>query len=78
MLLMNLLNWTSPNVSVFDFRSLVILTGTISIGSPEVGDLVSAIAGIYSPELVVGYTPVCLPLNELCEYYSQWFIGLLQ
>jgi len=40
-----------------------------TIGSPEVGDLVSAIAGIYSPELVVGYTSACCsdhqPFHEL-------------
>ena len=31
----------------------------ISIGTTEVTQLVANISAIYSPELVVGFTPVC-------------------
>ncbi|SJL02392.1 uncharacterized protein ARMOST_05719 [Armillaria ostoyae] len=42
-----------------------------TIGSPEAGDLVSAIAGIYSPELVVGYTSVCCSDHQ--SFHEQGF-----
>ncbi|KAG7447570.1 Zn-dependent exopeptidase [Guyanagaster necrorhizus] len=42
-----------------------------TIGSPEAGDLVSAIAGIYSPELVVGYTSVCCSDHQ--SFHQQGF-----
>ena len=32
----------------------------IRIGTPEVAELVSKVAAIYSPELKVGFTPVSL------------------
>jgi len=33
-----------------------------SIGTPEVTQLVANLSAIYSPELVVGFTPVCTVL----------------
>ncbi|KAK0499686.1 hypothetical protein EDD18DRAFT_859542 [Armillaria luteobubalina] len=42
-----------------------------TIGSPEVGDLVSAIARIYSPELVVGYTSACCSDHQ--SFHEQGF-----
>ncbi|KAK0206905.1 hypothetical protein DFS33DRAFT_1381997 [Desarmillaria ectypa] len=42
-----------------------------TIGSPEVGDLVSTIAGIYSPELVVGHTSTCCSDHQ--SFHEQGF-----
>jgi hypothetical protein len=37
-------------------------TTITSIGTPEVTQLVANLSAIYSPELVVGFTPVCTML----------------
>lgn len=44
-------------VLVYAFK---VLIWSPSIGTPEVTQLVSNISSIYSPELTVGYTPVCI------------------
>ncbi|KIY73970.1 Zn-dependent exopeptidase [Cylindrobasidium torrendii FP15055 ss-10] len=42
-----------------------------TIGSPEVGDLVKGIAGLYSPELTVGYTAACCSDHQ--SFHEQGF-----
>jgi Zn-dependent M28 family amino/carboxypeptidase len=43
----------------------------LSIGTPEVAQLVANFSAIYSPELTVGYTPVCCSDHQ--SFHSQGF-----
>jgi len=46
--------------SVKWYECLILSTSVNSIGTPEVAQLVANVSAMYSPELVVGFTPVCL------------------
>jgi hypothetical protein len=49
-----------------------------SIGTPEVTQLVANISIIYVPELVVGYTPVRLPVYHCAGVELTRLSGVLQ
>ena len=53
-------NWASQICELFSSPRMLAVLIQIRIGTPEVAELVSKVAAIYSPELKVGFTPVSL------------------
>jgi hypothetical protein len=49
-----------------------------SIGTPEVTQLVANISTIYSPELVIGFTPVRLRFTITPSRINAFVTGMLQ
>ena len=47
----------------------------ISIGTPEVTQLVANLSAIYSPELTVGFTAACCSDHQVCDIIA--LVGLM-